>query len=178
MKKGVYSFDIKLMLSMYATGQWTYKGLAREFHKDHTTIMYHVRNAGMPTVNPPSKKRSPRTLRVAVVRYKPPKPTIAPRKPHKYDYLIYENDIIKPPKSYAVLLREAKERAKQRGEKWYDQFAPYTTIRRITCSEVPPEKKRSRFDPESLAMAEEEFGLISSDRDQSDLGELNTGLSP
>ena len=34
------TFDITLMLSMYATGDWTYKGLGREFGKDHTTIMY------------------------------------------------------------------------------------------------------------------------------------------
>lgn len=174
-----YSFDITLMLEMYRTGKWTYKGLARYFDKDHTTIMYHVRRAGMPTMYQnivPSKvkKRKPRVIDLAAVRYQPPVPVIPPHKPHKYDYLLYETDTIKAPKSYAVLLREAKAR-KSGG--WYRTFAPYHGVRRIAVTEVSQEKKRSRFDAENLTMVQEELSLIVRDRVEGDGDELDTGIS-
>lgn len=168
------TFDVEAMLELWKTGKYTYNELARRFKKDHTTIMHHVKKAGLwvPMIPQPrildcagggEKTKFNRGLFNAdplrvhdnSILNRPLKvPEIkAPPVVHKYDHLLYE-DVNTKTKTYAQYLAQAKKR---KGGKWYRQFAPYRGIQRSTAAGTSTRPPRSKNYTEDLDVVPDEF---------------------
>lgn len=101
-----YTFNVNKALEMRVLG-WTYSAIARHFHKDHTTIMYHCLKWGIkPFQTPPPV---PEITFEDQESYKKKKSPPLQQKEYKYQYLFDQDGPINEGKPYQEYLQDAKK---------------------------------------------------------------------
>lgn len=115
------NYDVQEMLELYRTGEWTHVQLGEKYGKDRTTIMHHIKKAGIPTV-----KREKKPVPVKIGKQKPVKSEpVVDKYAHVYDPPVNKG------KRYQDYLEEALKRPTERH--YHD-----------LCREVPVSLDRAR----------------------------------
>lgn len=141
------SFDIVRMIELRKLG-WAYSALAREFGKDHTTIMYHCRRLGLGTKDEERKTLIEKGMREYELRNNVRWGQKA-RKVYKYDYLLMEENV-NPGKSYKEYLTESLRRPVEK--RYYEIYHTDYGITKLASS--PEEERGEDYEPDRVGLDE------------------------
>lgn len=163
---------------------WGYSALGRKFSKDHTTIMYHCIRLGLGTSKKGREELTSEGVRAYLLRKNGDTPP--PKKVHKYDHLLYEQNV-NPGKSYKEYLKEAMMRGTERNyHKTYyettitrDDRGRFSSLNRLAAlSAILEEETRSGVDPQSTSLVSIELPPELRTGDKGDKDEYTTEVGP